>query len=163
MASPVFTVGCDFHLSAVNIQHALDDPARYTVKRRSLPDGGVAGTLPPGCHGRSFSTIHSKERNLRDYPSKTDPVLQKSLDILPQSVRNGCLAQLTAMSLTGDFGAIARTTSWHYLRQVMPTSSPATRMTLNTVTPRLDVARGWWIRRSALISRHFFSSIVPAL
>ena len=134
--------GCDFHLSAVNIQHALEDPSRYTVNGGHYLMVELPELFHPAAMAEVFRQFTRKSVICVITHPERNPVLQKSLDILPQWVRNGCLAQLTAMSLTGDFGAIARTTAWHYLRQGYAHFIASDAHDTQHRTPRLDVARG---------------------
>jgi protein-tyrosine phosphatase len=133
--------GCDFHLSAANIQLALEDPSRYTVNGGSylmveLPE--LFNSNPIEEVFRQFTAkgvicvITHPERN---------PVLQKSPEILPRWVRNGCLSQLTAMSLTGEFGSTARAVAWQFLRDGHAHFVASDAHDIQHRTPRLNAAR----------------------
>ena len=107
---------CDFHLAAINIRLALENPAPYSV------NGGryLMVELPEMFHAAAMEEV------LRQFTAhgvicvithpERNPVLQKSPDILARWVRNGCLSQLTAMSLTGGFGPSTRAIAWQMLR-----------------------------------------------
>jgi protein-tyrosine phosphatase len=108
--------GCDFHLSAGNIQDALQHPAKYTVNGGrylmvELPEMFSSASMERVLHQLSskgiIPVITHPERN---------PVLQRSPDSLRGWVDQGCLAQVTAQSLTGRFGRSAKRAAWGLLR-----------------------------------------------
>jgi protein-tyrosine phosphatase len=70
-----------------------------------------------------------------------NPVLQKSPQILPRWVQSGCLAQLTAMSLTGEFGPTARSCAWQFLRDGHAHFVASDAHDTQRRTTRLDLAR----------------------
>jgi protein-tyrosine phosphatase len=108
--------GCDFHLSVANIHHALEDSTPYTV------NGGpyLMVELPELFQSTAMDEVFRQFTNkgvicIITHPER-NPVLQRSPDILQRWVRDGCLAQLTAMSLTGGFGPTASAAAWQFLR-----------------------------------------------
>lgn len=101
-------LGCDFHLSYDNIDDALKQPTKYTINQKnyllvefadlSIPasitetfyEMGIAGIKPIITHPERNFTIQS-------HPERMVPWL-----------REGCLVQITASSLTGRFGRTAQ-------------------------------------------------------
>lgn len=133
--------GCDFHLSTSNIRHALENPAKYTVNGGSylmveLPDFFHAGAMEEVFWQFSardvICVITHPERN---------PVLQRSAEILAGWVRNGCLSQLTAMSLTGGFGPVAQKCACQFLRDGPVHFVASDAHDTRHPPPRLDAAR----------------------
>jgi protein-tyrosine phosphatase len=107
--------GCDFHLSASNIEDALRNPAKYTIdgKRYLLvefPDMFISpateqilGLLA----GRGMTpVITHPERN---------PVLVRDVGRLRGWAERGYLVQVTALSLLDRFGNAARETAWELI------------------------------------------------
>jgi protein-tyrosine phosphatase len=133
--------GCDFHLSAVNIQQALEDPSRYTVNGGHYLMVELPELFHPIAMEEVFRQFTAKSVICVITHPERNPVLQNSLEILPRWAGNGCLAQLTAMSLTGGFGSVARTTAWHYLRHGYAHFIASDAHDTQHRTPRLDVAR----------------------
>ena len=108
--------GCDFHLSAGNIQDALQNPARYTVNAGrylmvELPEmfspASIEHALRQLLSAGMIPVVTHPERN---------PVLQRSPEPLHRWIDFGCLAQVTAQSLTGRFGGRAKRSAWQFLR-----------------------------------------------
>jgi len=104
--------GCDFHLSAQNIEDALHNPAKYTINGGpyllvEFPDMFIS---PASEHilGRlresgMIPVITHPERNL---------VLQRDLARVKRWAAAGYLVQVTGLSLLGRFGKAARESAW---------------------------------------------------
>ena len=100
-------LGCDFHLHYDNLRDALDHPTKYTINGHQylmveLPDlialSAARQALQQLIHSRIVPIITHPERNLS---------LQTKLGELRAWVADGCLLQVTAQSITGDFGSEA--------------------------------------------------------
>lgn len=100
--------GCDFHLSAGNVDDALANPVKYTIGHGAyllveFPELGV------------FRAADEILRELLDaglvpiisHPERNEH-LRKQTDDLARWVEEGCYLQVTAASLTGLFGPDAR-------------------------------------------------------
>lgn len=97
-------LGCDFHLSVDNVQDALANPGKFTINGQGylmveLPDltslTGMRNVLNRLLATRIIPIITHPERN---------PSIHGNLKELEEWVRDGCLMQVTAQSLTGRFG-----------------------------------------------------------
>jgi len=104
--------GCDFHLSAQNIQEALDNPRKYTVNGKcyllvEFPDLFVSpameGILAQLAARGMTPVITHPERN---------PALQADTARVKKWAASGWLVQVTALSLRGRFGAMAMKVAW---------------------------------------------------
>lgn len=113
---PSIHFGCDFHLSPLNIEDALDNPTKYTINSGSyilieLPDrfssNSITQVLESLLREGMTPVITHPERN---------PVLQQSLKSIDRWIDSGCLTQITAQSLTGRFGQTARRMAWQTVR-----------------------------------------------
>jgi protein-tyrosine phosphatase len=103
-----FSLGCDFHFSFENVQAALEDPDPFLIGRSdyllvefsdySLPRSTVDTIQRFTAMGITPVVTHP-ERNL---------LLQRSPEQLMRLVEVGCLVQITANSLTGDWGESAK-------------------------------------------------------
>ncbi len=96
--------GCDFHLAYDNLRHALADPNRYTINGKcyllvEFPDLTIYASTEEifGQLLRAGMTpiITHPERNM---------LLWQRLPEIQRWVRNGCLLQVTALSVLGAFG-----------------------------------------------------------
>jgi protein-tyrosine phosphatase len=101
-------VGCDFHLSARNIEDALTNPGKYTINHCSyllieFPDVAI----PP-----ASSEIFRRMRSAGMIPVITHPErnrrLQTNLRQLETWIYEECLVQVTAESFLGRFGKLAK-------------------------------------------------------
>jgi protein-tyrosine phosphatase len=101
-------LGCDFHLSVDNVHDALANPAKYTINGKGylmveLPDltslSAMRSVLNRMLETRITPIITHPERN---------PSVQSHLKDVESWVRDGCLMQVTAQSLTGRFGSRAK-------------------------------------------------------
>jgi protein-tyrosine phosphatase len=133
--------GCDFHLSIENIQDALRDASKYTINRGPYLLVEFADIfIPPTTENTFRRFLDRGVVPVLTHPER-NPILQNHLQRVGQWLEMGCLAQVTAQSLTGRFGKAAKKTAWQLLRnnQVHVIASDAH----DTVhrPPRLDEAR----------------------
>lgn len=109
--------GCDFHLSFDNIDHLLDRPATYTIAGKQY----LLVECPDFHVGRHTETVLKRLLDAGIVPIVThperNPILQRKLGRLEAWVELGCLVQVTALSLTGGFGGLARSTAQRLLEQ----------------------------------------------
>ncbi len=109
--------GCDFHLYFDNVQDALRHPDKYTVNHRRYLLVELSELLALKSTGEALARV--LEAGI--VPVITHPerntLLRRRIDVLEQWVRQGCLLQLTAQSLTGGFGGKARAASEAILRR----------------------------------------------
>lgn len=99
-----FTIGCDFHLSPRNLEHAMNDPRRFAVgdtqylmiefDHHGFPANAGEQLLAILSRGMVPIITHP-ERNL---------FLMKNLHMVERFVEEGCLVQVTANALTGFWG-----------------------------------------------------------
>lgn len=97
-------IGCDFHLSYENVQDALTNPRKYSinggryllVEFAEMFNMDVMETVLQQLLGEGLIPVLTHpERN---------PVFQQHPELAARYVRLGCIVQVTASSLTGDFG-----------------------------------------------------------
>jgi protein-tyrosine phosphatase len=104
--------GCDFHLSASNIEDALRNPAKYTINGKryllvEFPDMFISPAteqILALLAGRGMTpVITHPERN---------PALRRDIARLRGWAERGYLLQVTALSLLDRFGNSARESAW---------------------------------------------------
>jgi protein-tyrosine phosphatase len=108
--------GCDFHLSSLNIEDALLNTTKYTVNAGQY----LLVELPEIFSHASITHILQRLLDEGMVPIVTHPernsVLQRSLETLDRWIDLGCLIQITAQSLTGRFGKVAKRAAFSCLR-----------------------------------------------
>lgn len=108
-------LGCDFHLSYDNIEDALKNPAKYTINQKKYLLVEFADLMIP-------ATIHEVfyEMGVQGLcPIITHPernfTIQRHPERMVPWLREGCLVQITASSLTGRFGRTAQSMAFNFL------------------------------------------------
>jgi protein-tyrosine phosphatase len=100
--------GCDFHLSATNIQDALANPAKYTINQRSYLLVEFSDFLIPP----TMDEIFDRMRSVGIIPVITHPernrLLHTRVDQIRTWAENECRVQVTAQSFLGRFGRAAK-------------------------------------------------------
>jgi protein-tyrosine phosphatase len=100
----ILGLGCDFHLSYDNIEDALAHPAKYSINGKryllvEFPDFGIPKHISTSFYEMSVAGIvpilTHPERNL---------TLMQQPEKMAEWLRMGCLVQVTAGSVTGNFG-----------------------------------------------------------
>ncbi len=108
-------LGCDFHLSFDNIEDALQNHAKYTLNQKQYLLVEFADLLIP--HGMTDTFYEMKVASIQ--PIITHPernhTIQRHPNRMIDWLREGCLVQVTASSLTGRFGRTAQSTALSYL------------------------------------------------
>jgi protein-tyrosine phosphatase len=101
-------LGCDFHLSIDNVQDALANPGKYTINGR----GYLMVELPELTSLSAMRSVFNRMLETRITPVIThperNPSIQNNMKEMDSWVRDGCLLQITAQSLTGRFGSRAQ-------------------------------------------------------
>jgi protein-tyrosine phosphatase len=103
---PLIHIGCEFRLNVDNIGRLLESPSAYTIN-----SGPYLLLEFPGNHIGSHT--ESVLRHLLDagivpvvvHPER-NPILLRDFARLESWVELGCLAQVTAGSITGEFGGL---------------------------------------------------------
>ncbi len=109
-------LGCDFHLSFDNIEDAHVHPRRYTINETEyllieLPDFNIPSTLDDVLYRMRVDGLTP----ILTHPER-NATLQRRPDLLQNWYENGLLVQITAGSVTGNFGSKAESMAWKLLR-----------------------------------------------
>lgn len=112
---PVVHRGCEFQVTIDNIAPLLDSPSAYTINGGpylllEFPDFHIGKhselVLRQLLDGGIVPIVAHPERN---------PLLLRDLDRLESWIERGCLAQVTALSITGGFGGPTRSAALRLL------------------------------------------------
>jgi protein-tyrosine phosphatase len=110
-------LGCDFNLSFDNIQRLSESGRNYTVNGTTYLLVEFADFFNPEQMDNVFYEIEvSGLTPILTHPER-NPVFQRKPDLLYRWVSRGCLAQITAKSMTGGFGSKAQRLSEQWLSQ----------------------------------------------
>lgn len=107
-ASVTVHLGCDFHLNYDNLRNALENPTQYTINHHQY----LMVELPDIVALASVKKAINRLIDIRIIPVITHPErnrsLQPRLGELERWVVDGACVQVTAQSLLGRFGPLAR-------------------------------------------------------
>lgn len=105
---PAIHRGCDLHLSFDNIVGAIEDPARFSINGHryilvEFSDLHISSSM----HAVLGRLLEARLVPIITHPER-NPTLQKKHETLEAWVQQGCLVQVTALSVTGGFGKAAQ-------------------------------------------------------
>jgi protein-tyrosine phosphatase len=108
-------VGCDFHLSATNIEDALRNPTKYAINHRAYVLVEFSEFLIPPSSSEIFRRMqHAGMIPIITHPERNQ-LLQSEPGKVETWVENECLIQITAQSLLGRFGKRAKDAADHFM------------------------------------------------
>jgi protein-tyrosine phosphatase len=112
-----FSIGCDFHLSYDNIEDAIAHPQKYTIAAKQYLLVELSDFFVPSQMSEVFFRLMTAGMiPIITHPER-NPNLQRQPEPIFDWVKAGCLVQLTASSLTGRWGAEARSVSMLLLKE----------------------------------------------
>ncbi len=101
----LFTLGCDFHMSYDNVQDAIANPRKYAIG-----DGPYIlvefsdYSIPPSIADALHEMIIAGMVPVITHPER-NPILQQHPETVLDWIELGCVAQVTANSITGFWGS----------------------------------------------------------
>ncbi len=135
------SLGCDLHLSYDNLKKVLTQPDRYTIEGSRYLLVELSNYSIPVQIDQCFTQLGDKHITPVITHPERNPILQRSPQRVLQWIELGCVVQVTASALTGEWGEqIWRSTKWlfeHDAVHVLATDAHDTRRR----TPRLSAAR----------------------
>jgi protein-tyrosine phosphatase len=109
--------GCDFHLSFDNIVHALETPEKYSINgKRYLLVEFADMHIPPSANRILEQLLSVDLVPIITHPER-NPIIRKEPAKLKAWVEQGCLVQVTALSVMGGFGKAAEGVARQFLSQ----------------------------------------------
>jgi protein-tyrosine phosphatase len=109
-------VGCDFHLSATNIEDALLHPTKYAINHRSYILVEFSDFLIPPTSVEIFRRMQSTGMIPVITHPERNQLLQSDPEQIEEWVENECLIQITAQSFLGRFGKRAKDFADHMMK-----------------------------------------------
>lgn len=107
-------LGCDFHLSYDNIEDALKHRTKYTLNQKNYLLVEFADLMIPANITDTFYEMQiAGMRPIITHPER-NLTIQRHPDRMLPWLREGCLVQITASSLTGRFGRTAQSMAFGY-------------------------------------------------
>lgn len=110
-------LGCDFHLSFENIDDALSHPRKYTLNGLNyllveFPDTMISAKITD----MFYEMIVVGMRPIITHPER-NLTLQRAPERIKEWLKQGCLVQVTAGSITGRFGKRAQEMSLQLIQK----------------------------------------------
>ena len=140
-ATPQLHLGCDFHLSFENIEHAKRDHARFSINgKQYLLVEFADSNIPPHTDQIFFDMLSRRVIPIITHPER-NPILADQPDLIAKWIGLGCLVQVTAGSVTGRFGKRAHRSTQTMLRRNMVHFIATDAHNLTTRPPVLSEAR----------------------
>lgn len=103
-----FSLGCDFHMSYENVQDALGKPQKYTIGSGPYLLVEFSDySIPPSMDHALSELIDLRLVPVITHPER-NPILQQHPARIIEWIELGCIAQVTANSLTGFWGSTAK-------------------------------------------------------
>ena len=110
-------LGCDFHLSYDNIEDALKNRNKYTINGKQYLLVEFADlTIPTSITDSFYEMMVAGMQPIITHPERNFTI-QKHPERMKEWLREGCLVQVTAASLTGRFGKTAQSMAMQFLEK----------------------------------------------
>ncbi len=131
--------GCDFHLSFENLQDALSSPNKYTINQGAYLLVELPNFVPVKVEPALSALRQSGIICIITHPERCASV-QRDPGRVKMWVDQGCLVQLTAQSLLGEFGKSAKQISLQLIREDLVHFIASDAHSTKRRPPRLDLA-----------------------
>jgi protein-tyrosine phosphatase len=101
-------LGCDFHLSATNIEDALLNPTKYAINHQSYVLVEFSEFLIPPSSREIFRRMQAVGMTPIVTHPERNRLVQSDPELVEGWIENECLIQVTAQSFLGRFGKRAK-------------------------------------------------------
>jgi protein-tyrosine phosphatase len=110
-------LGCDFHLSYDNIEDALKNRSKYTINGKQYLLVEFADLMiPPSMNDAFYEMIVAGMYPIITHPER-NITIQRHPERMKEWLREGCLVQVTAASLSGRFGRTAQSLAMEFMEK----------------------------------------------
>ncbi len=141
-----FSLGCDFHLSYENVEDAVQHPGRYAIGQTSYLLIELSDFSLFNVGHTIFDLQRAGLRPILTHPER-HPQLQLRPEAVEDFVRQGCLVQVTANSLTGTWGKTAQKMGEMLLKkgwaQIIASDAHGTSRRTTVLSEARRVAAAW--------------------
>jgi protein-tyrosine phosphatase len=111
----ILSTGCDFHLSAENLEDIREDAKRFTLNQKNYLLVEFADfSIPPSLDQALEELQNAGLSPIITHPER-NPLIRTQPERLYRWLRQGCHVQITAQSLLGKFGAAAEEASKQWI------------------------------------------------
>jgi protein-tyrosine phosphatase len=115
--APRIHSGCELHLTPEHIQAACRHPDEYSIAGRGYLLLEFSDFLVPRTSAEILGRLLSRGlRPIIAHPER-NRLLRGNISRLEAWVDLGCLVQITAQSLNGHFGPVAKASAWDLIRR----------------------------------------------
>jgi protein-tyrosine phosphatase len=148
--------GCDFHLMHDNLVDAWAHPRRYTLNGGRYLLVELSNMIVFPNTSEMFDRLEDAGmRVILTHPER-NPILRQRPELIDEWVGQGRLMQVTASSLTGQWGTAAQSFARRMLDRAQVHVIASDGHNTETRPPRLDTARPW-------LERHYGKPTVRLL
>jgi len=106
-----FSLGCDFHFSYVNIEDALAHPERYAISGTKYMLIELSDySIPPNMLNAMSQLNAAGLKLILTHPERNS-LIQRRPELVLRWAEAGCIVQVTASSITGFWGRVAKKVS----------------------------------------------------
>lgn len=106
-----FSLGCDFHFSYENVEDAVAHPDRYAITGTNYLLIELSDySIPPAMTDNMFQLNSVGLTLILTHPER-NPILQSHPQTVLSWANAGCVVQVTASSLVGSWGKVAKKTA----------------------------------------------------
>ncbi len=142
-----FSLGCDFHFSYDNVEDAIANPERYAISGTKYMLIELSDySIPPAMTDSMFQLNAVGLKLILTHPER-NPILQSHPQTVLDWVGLGCIVQITASSLSGLWGRVARKTArWLFDRDavhILATDAHDCERRPPILSEALDIATDW--------------------
>jgi protein-tyrosine phosphatase len=141
------TLGCDFHFSYDNVEDALVHPERYAIGSSGYMLIELSDYSIPPSMAENMARLNDAGLSLVLTHPERNPILQRRPELVRDWSDAGCIVQVTAGSITGLWGKVARNVSrWlaeHDCLHVLATDAHDTKYRPPILSKAREILASW--------------------